>query len=266
MWPFDILKKKPENTEEAQEQTGIENAETQANSPTIVGEQKGAAAPEETAVFNPLNMDSIIVCLKTQNPEASVQDITNIITKLSEPEEDQDHLTPEGDLPWGWRTAHEKETNRYETKYKKMWSAWYESRYNSPNSQLEALEAFVSYMVRTKRLLEKKGECFNYWRDDLFTDDYLEKMSKELDNLKTNIEKLNAEYEAKQEFEIHVLPTLWEKLVEIIKENPGILQKDIYKMFDPIARTYIQEQLYSASKSNQIEREKIGNTYKLYCK
>lgn len=264
MWPFDIFrKKKSENAEETQEQTGIVNAETQK---TILGEQKDSATFEETAKFNPLSIDSVIGYIKTQNPESSAQDVANIITKLSEPKEDQDHLTPEGDLPWGWRTAHEKETKRYEAKYKKMWSAWYESRYSSPNTQLEALEAFVSYMVRTKKLFEKKGECFNYWRDDLFTDDYLEKLSKELDDLKANIEKLNAEYEAKQEFEIHVLPTLRENLVEIIRENPGILQKDIYKLFDPIAKAYIQEQLYSASKSNQIEREKSGNTYKLYCK
>ena len=264
MWPFDIFrKKKSENAEETQEQGGIVNAETQK---TILGEQKDSATFEETAEFNPLSIDSVIGYIKTQNPEASAQDVANIITKLSEPEEDQDHLTPEGDFPWGWRTAHEKETKRYEAKYKKMWSAWYESRYSSPNTQLEALEAFVSYMVRTKKLFEKKGECFNYWREDLFTDDYLKKLSKELDDLKANIEKLNAEYEAKQEFEIHVLPTLQEKLVEIIRENPGILQKDIYKLFDPIAKAYIQEQLYSASKSNQIEREKSGNTYKLYCK
>lgn len=84
------------------------NAETQK---TILGEQKDSATFEETSEFNPLSIDSVIGYIKTQNPESSAQDVANIITKLSEPKEDQDHLTPEGDLPWGWRTAHEKEQN-----------------------------------------------------------------------------------------------------------------------------------------------------------
>ena len=83
MWPFDIFrKKKSENAEETQEQTGIVNAETQK---TILGEQKDSATFEETSEFNPLSIDSVIGYIKTQNPESSAQDVANIITKLSEP-------------------------------------------------------------------------------------------------------------------------------------------------------------------------------------
>ena len=47
MWPFDIFrKKKSENAEETQEQTGIVNAETQK---IILGEQKDSATFEETS-------------------------------------------------------------------------------------------------------------------------------------------------------------------------------------------------------------------------
>ena len=84
--------------------------------------------------------------------------------------------------------------------------------------------------------------------------------------MRENIDALKIEYEAKQDFEANILPKLERELLKIIKENPGVLQKDVYKMFDPIAKSYIQEKLYSAEKSHRIRREKSGNTYKLFLK
>ena len=77
---------------------------------------------------------------------------------------------------------------------------------------------------------------------------------------------LEADYEKKIRFENNVLPSLEKDLLAIVKENPGVLQKDIYKMFDPMARSYIQEKLYFCEKSGSIIREKSGNTYKLFVK
>lgn len=216
--------------------------------------------------FNPLDANSVIGYIKANKPDATTQDVTDIFSKLAEPEEDQDHLTPEGDLPWGWHKVHEKEIARYAAQYQKMWSAWRDSRFSSPAEHLAALEAFVNYMNRAKKSLAKKGECFNYWRDELFTDDFLERLSNELDKMKENVQVLEEEYEAKQTFERDVLPRLEKELLRIVKEQPGILQKDIYKLFPPIAKSYIQEKLYFAEKARKIVREKSGNTYKLFRK
>lgn len=220
----------------------------------------------EPVDFNPLDINSVIGYIKEEKPDATEQDVVNVISKLAEPDEDQEHLTPEGDLPWGWCSTHVKETRRYTTQYKKFWSAWHDSRSASPREHMAALEAFVDYMNRTKKLLAKKGECFNYWRDELFTDDYLDRWSKELDEMKANIDNLEQEYEAKKAFESNVLPTLEERLLTIIKKNPGILQKEIYKMYAPEAKKYIQEKLYYAEKAQKIIREKCGSTYKLFIK
>lgn len=231
--------------------------------------KKKAAAPqqhEEQDDFNPLDVNSVIGYIKAKNPNATEEDVANAFAKLAEPEEDQDHLTPEGDLPWGWHRVHEKEIARYEAQYQKMWSAWRDSRFSSPAEHFAALEAFVNYMNRTKKSLAKKGECFNYWRDELFTDDFLERWENELDKMKENAQALEEEYEAKQAFERDVLPKLEKELLKIIKGQPGILQKDIYKLFPPIAKSYIQEKLYSAEKAQRIVREKSGNTYKLFIK
>lgn len=221
---------------------------------------------KEVEKFNPLDVNSIISYVKSSKPDATAQNVTNIITKLAEPEEDQEHLTPEGDLPWGWITVHQKEITKYEAQYNKAWSEWFNKRSAPPREHMIALESFVACMVSLKRRLEKRGECYNYWRDTLFDDDFLDRWSKELDDIKANIDILQQEYEAKQAFEQNILPTLEKQLLEIIKESPGVLQKDIYKRFDPIAKRYISEKLYYAEKTKLIRREKNGNTYKLYLK
>lgn len=144
----------------------------------------------EPVDFNPLDVNSVIGYIREENPDATEQDVVNVISRLAEPDEDQEHLTPEGDLPWGWHSVHEKEIKRYTAQYKKYWSEWFDRRSASPREHMVALEAFVNYMNRAKKLLAKKGECFNYWRDELFTDDYLERRSKELTKLKADIGNL----------------------------------------------------------------------------
>lgn len=230
--------------------------------------KKKAPQPQqaETEDFNPLDMNSVIGYIKAQKPSASEQEVADIISKLAEPEEDQDHLTTDGDLPWGWISVHKKEIQKYETQYNKAWSEWFNKRSASPREHMIALESFVECMAKLKKQLEKRGECYNYWRDTLFTDDFLDRWSKELDSIKENIEILQQEFEEKQAFEANVLPTLEKELLKIIKEQPGILQKDIYKLFNPVAKSYISETLYQAGKSGKIIREKSGNTYKLFPK
>ena len=206
--------------------------------------------------FNPFDINSLISWYKRKKPDATEEDIVNFIKKLAEPEKDQDHLTPEGDLPWGWHRVHEKDIKPIEQEYKKYWQAWFDSRSKSPLEHLRALEIFVNSMVDIKILCEKKGECFNYWRTALFSDDYLQRLSKELDDYRLNINELESAFQAKLEFETTVLPTLEKHLMQIINESPGILQKDIYKMFAPEGKSYIQEKLYYAEKNKKIIREK----------
>ena len=56
------------------------------------------------------------------------------------------------------------------------------------------------------------------------------------------------------------------KILRIIKNSPGVLQKDIYSLFDPKKKPRIQEKLRDAEDNGVIVREKSGNTYKLFTK
>jgi hypothetical protein len=51
---------------------------------------------------------------------------------------------------------------------------------------------------------------------------------------------------------------------DVIRENPGILQKDLYQEFDSDFKQDISNMLYTMDKDQEIKREKSGNTYKVY--
>lgn len=133
--------------------------------------------------INPLDVNSIIDVYKAKKPNATETDVLSFVKQLAEPEEDQNHLTADGDLPWGWHTVHAEDVGKIGGEYHKQWKIWYDSREKSPAEYLPALEQFVNCMISIKKQCAAKGECYNYWRDELFTDDYLKKRTDELDAL-----------------------------------------------------------------------------------
>jgi hypothetical protein len=52
----------------------------------------------------------------------------------------------------------------------------------------------------------------------------------------------------------------------VLKENPGILQTEIYKLFPKIEKNDLSYTLYFASDHGKIIRKKTGRTYSLYLK
>ncbi len=214
--------------------------------------------------FNPLDINSVIEYVHELQPNATAQEVADTVSKLAEPDEDQDHLTPDGDLPWGWYRIHKQDTTMIELRYRKHWQAWFDSRNSQPAKHLANLETFVNCMEQIRKQCVQKGECFNYWRNELFDDEFLASRSKELSEMKENAEALKQEYDANVAFERDILPTLERRLLTIISSSQGILQKDLYKMFDQAGKKYIQEKLYYAEKAGKINREKCGSTYKLY--
>ena len=53
-------------------------------------------------------------------------------------------------------------------------------------------------------------------------------------------------------------------LVDAIRSCPGVLQKDLYKQFDPDLKDHISKVLYTLEHAGNITREKSGSSYKLY--
>lgn len=176
---------------------------------------------------------------------------------------DFEHLTKEGNLPWGWH-AHTKEfTNKIKNEYSYFLNGWLESRTKSPLEQYSALKSFVVYLEDIERICKSKGECFEFWLyHDLTSKDYIEKRKMELEELTANFDKLQSNY-IKQSKE---LSDLDERMVKALKEHPNILQADFVKLFDPVVQPYIKDKLYWLDKSGKLERKKSGRSYVLYYK
>jgi hypothetical protein len=107
--------------------------------------------------------------------------------KNSKPVEPLDKLTPEGELPWGWHTANKVFTDKLKSEYRMFLNTWLDSRKLSSVEEYTALKSFVIYMEDVKRLCQNKGECFVYWRDNLFDDDYLIRQTERLKKLETEL-------------------------------------------------------------------------------
>lgn len=105
------------------------------------------------------------------------------------------------------------------------------------------------------------SECFSYIKD---TEEYL-------DFLLKNYEKEKRRLEEEKEKQIQIQNYLGEhnpeiELLNLIKNNPGILQKDIYKNFDSSIKDIFKPLPRVLEKSGKIERIKKGNSYQLFIK
>lgn len=173
------------------------------------------------------------------------------------------HLNSDGTLPWGWITANEEFVEQIRTEYRYFMMAYFDSRQKSPKERYAAAKSFARYMRDANNLCASKGECFEYWIGELFDDSYIKEIDGEVDFIKSNFELLEEDYRHELYIKEVVVPNIQKKLPEIIRENPGILQTAVYKMFPVDYKQSLSSELYGMDKRGQIIREKAGRTYRL---
>lgn len=91
---------------------------------------------------------------------------------------------------------------------------------------------------------------------------YVDKYEQELKELNENYEKLKSEEEIRNK----ELKNLDKRVLDVLSEQPEILQTDVYKKFHPIAKKDVQSILYRMEKEGTIIREKSGKTYLIHKK
>ncbi len=70
-------------------------------------------------------------------------------------------------------------------------------------------------------------------------------------------------YEEAMQYDKHI-DEVCSKVLSIIKKNDGILQKDIYKEFDPVDVNFVKKYLKELADTSKIMRTKSGSTYSLH--
>ena len=103
-----------------------------------------------------------------------------------------EHLTPEGELPWGWVSRNKDFTERIQSEFSYFLNMWINTRGKNvdPIAKYEALKSFVLYLEDVEKLCISQGECFEFWfYEILASKDYIQKRKNELDELISNLKQ-----------------------------------------------------------------------------
>ena len=199
------------------------------------------------------------------------KDAMKALIALSTPDKDLNHLTKEGELPWGWHTHTKEFTSKINNEYSVFLKLYTESGSKAPQLQYQALKSLVLYLEDVEKLCKSKGECFEFWfYGTIAPENYIQKLKEELRYLVTNMDKLAKEYELnawKEKEKQKKIVEMKSDVILLLKENDGILQSDFWKLFDDeLCRMAASDIVYGLIKEGKIERIKSGRSYILHYK
>lgn len=108
-------------------------------------------------------------------------------------------------------------------------------------------------------MCKESGDChFKWFCENIIETQWYNKQFAEYRKLKQQAPELIKREE--------LLKNIGPEVMRKIKENNGILQTDLIKMFDPMIKSDISTLLRNLEQGNVIIREKSGRTYKVYKK
>ena len=191
--------------------------------------------------------------------EAGILNESNMFAK------DLEHLTPEGNLPFGWHHS-APEIEEMDEKLGSLIDVYANLQNNggSVDAKIEIIGSIITYLDEYRTYCYGKNECYIKYFSDQYehchntrNPDFTFKSQYE-----GFLQELLDNYDALKLRET-LIKTLPDDLMNFLKSNYGILQKDVYKAFDKVVKNDIQNLLYQWSKEGCIKREKEGSTYKI---
>lgn len=171
----------------------------------------------------------------------------------------------DGDLPWGWETAKQDFIKPRDNKLYDL--SIRASKTENIDEEIKLLKEFITFFKEYENECLEKGECYQKYFLDMHIKEpdkpkysWLKDKKDRLKYLEENYQKIKGDAEIKEKES----KDLSKKLIELISNNSGILQSDIYKQFHEVMKDEISSKLYFWNKSGKIRREKSGRTYKIY--
>ena len=141
-----------------------------------------------TNEFDLLSGKGLVEYIKSNIDKPTDKKVFKVLETLAKPGDDLEHLTPEGELPWGWHTHTKEFRNRIQDEYTHFLNIWLDARKKSPKELYSALKSFVVYLEDVEKLCKSKGECFEFWFYNILTSpDYIDKRKEELNELTSKL-------------------------------------------------------------------------------
>ncbi len=185
----------------------------------------------------------------------------NLAPKITE---DLEHLTKDGELPWGWHTHTKDFTDKINNEFSYFLNMWLDSRNKSAEEYYSALKSFILYLEDVEKLCKSKGECFEFWFTSKASKDYISQRKAELDDLTQNFESYQKKYEFKLQKEKKIIE-IEDTVILLLKENDGILQSQFWCLFDDeVSKEAAKDIVYRLLKEGKIQRTKSGRSFILH--
>ena len=199
-------------------------------------------------------------------PETTTINVKISAKDLKSSKKSTEIIDEESGLPFGW-VVHNKEFVEQVAAEEMHFLSLYTTATGVLN-RYAGLKSYVLYLKDGIKHYDEvglyEGKYFRY-----YIANNIDKYEKELKKMKENIDTLLEEEKKnirKAELEEKARETIETDLLNIIYNNPGIFQRNIYKEFDPLLKELISSTLYWMADDKKIIREKSGNSYKLYTK
>ena len=213
--------------------------------------------------FEPLNGDSMINYIRSNLKNPTDENVLKVLQRFTEPDADMEHMKPNGMFPHMWLSVNKDVLEKTQTEYTYFLNKWIDAKNKSPKELYSALKSFVMYLEDTQKLCKAKGECFEYWFNNiLIAPGYLKKRKEELQQLTDNFDELQHNYDHRKTW----LSVLDNEIIKQLQANDGILQADFVKMFDECVQSDVSSKLYFMAKAGELERIKSGKSYILHYK
>jgi hypothetical protein len=171
--------------------------------------------------------------------------------------EDLRHLTPDGELPFGWLVYYQDFTGEKGRKIADKWKAVRNAVLTQ--DKLDAYRDYFATIASVGEECKEAGECHYKW----FCENFLESVSyneevKDYRRLKADAPSL-----IKHE---NLLSTLEYDVMAKLRECNGIIQSEFLKTFDPLIKDEVSAFLRESARTGKIERTKSGRSYILKIK
>lgn len=168
-------------------------------------------------------------------------------------------------LPFGWLYHNKDFVDEISATEKHMIDLYINA--STVKEKISALKSKLKFYDDAEQYAKKCGKYHELYFKWMYLDsEVIKKTKEELLYMQENMEKLIEEEEKKKYALEHDFAKFEKEWATIIGQNPGILQTDLYKRYDPIIKNLISEKLYYLEKERKIIREKSGKSYKLYRK